>query len=82
MDAGYGNGLRPMENWKTGKLENWKTGKLENWKKFAGLEPTSNSCSLNYFVILKSEARANWGSLEASRILKEIPYCFPRQPIG
>ncbi|WCP67006.1 hypothetical protein LYZ37_14415 [Vibrio tubiashii] len=32
MDDGYGNGLRPTENWKTGKLENWKTGKLENWK--------------------------------------------------
>ncbi|MCG9575195.1 hypothetical protein L1D14_02965 [Vibrio tubiashii] len=51
-----------LENWRTGELENWRTGELENWRKFAGFEPGDNSCSLNYFVILKSEEREKWGS--------------------
>jgi len=43
-------------------LENWRTGELENWRMFAELEPSDDSCSSNYFVILKSEERENWGS--------------------
>ncbi|MEX0336022.1 hypothetical protein [Vibrio tubiashii] len=30
-DKGGGNGLRPTENWKTGKLDDWETEELDNW---------------------------------------------------
>ncbi|NOH25566.1 hypothetical protein F0256_20605 [Vibrio europaeus] len=37
-----------LKNWRTGELENWRTGELENWRKFVGIEPSDNSCSLNF----------------------------------
>ncbi len=58
-----------LENWKTGKLENWKTGKLENWKtgKLEIVCRADGHVNPYDAVILKSEARASWGSLSASR---------------